>query len=92
MISVKTAFIIFGVLGILGGLWIILRGQAAMMVSPQSGNNPVALYVQSAVTPSPTPTLVLINESSNLEEEAEKLTPEDFSGDFKNLKEEILTW
>lgn len=40
------------------------------------------------VVPSPTPTPVLIDQSSDLKTETEKLTPEDFSNDFKNLKEE----
>lgn len=56
------------------------------MVSPQgtSQNLPTV-----TLTPTPTPTPVIFNESSNLETETEKLTPEDFSNDFKQLKEEV---
>lgn len=41
-------------------------------------------------TPSPTPipTPIILNEKSDLKRELEKLTPSDFSGDFKFLKEE----
>ena len=40
-------------------------------------------------TPTPSPTLPPIDQSSNLDEEINKLTPQDFSEDFKKLKEEV---
>lgn len=41
------------------------------------------------ITPTPKPTLPPLNVNSNLEEELEKLTPKDFSEDFKKLREEV---
>ena len=40
-------------------------------------------------TPSPKPTLPPLDKDSNLEEEIDKLTPEDFSESFNTLKQEL---
>lgn len=79
--------IVTTVLIVVGVFVLINRSANSKMVSPQ---NNFSSQVVTTPTPSPTPTPVpvIINQSSNLETEMENLTPEDFSGDFKILKEE----
>lgn len=43
----------------------------------------------SNLAPTPKPTLEPIDQNSNLEQEIDKLTPEDFSEDFNQLKDEL---
>lgn len=43
----------------------------------------------SNLAPTPKPTLPPIDQNSNLEQEIDKLTPEDFSEDFNQLKDEL---
>ncbi|KKS71155.1 hypothetical protein A3E45_01370 [Candidatus Daviesbacteria bacterium RIFCSPHIGHO2_12_FULL_43_11] len=72
-------------LGVMATFVIMSRTGSNKMVSPQ-----IVSQNQAAATPTPTPTPVLINinQSSNLETETKNLTPDDFSGDFKVLREE----
>jgi len=81
----KMLAIIF-FLGFVVVLILLSRGGSGKMVSSQgtSQNLPVV-----TLTPTPTPSPVIFNENSNLETETEKLTPEDFSVDYKSLKEEV---
>lgn len=44
---------------------------------------------QSTTTASPLPKAKPIDQNSNLKEEIKKLTPENYSKDFKKLREEI---
>lgn len=45
--------------------------------------------VTPTVTVTPTMVPVVLDKNSNLEEEVDKLIPEDFSQDFNKLKEEV---
>lgn len=53
--------------------------------APTASADPRVVYP----SPTPKPSLEPINESSNLEEEINKLTPKNYSEDFTELKEEI---
>ncbi|OGE20613.1 hypothetical protein A3A14_03325 [Candidatus Daviesbacteria bacterium RIFCSPLOWO2_01_FULL_43_38] len=70
-------------LGVMATFVIMSRTGSNKMVSPQ-----IVSQNQAAATPTPTPVLININQSSNLETETKNLTPDDFSGDFKVLREE----
>ena len=70
-------------LGVIATFVIMSRTGSNKMVSPQ-----IVSQNQAAATPTPTPVLININQSSNLETETKNLTPDDFSGDFKVLREE----
>lgn len=78
--------IIIVLAGALVGLFLVSRADKGQMVSPQ-----VASQNATAVTPTPAPSLVPVtfDKNSNLEGETEKLIPDDFSGDFNLLKEEV---
>ncbi len=54
-------------------------------VSPQAAASNIHV---PAATLTPTPMLPVFDQGSNLKAETEKLIPEDFSGEFKTLKEE----
>lgn len=80
-----TKILIIVVLLGAGAFILMNRGSGGKIVSPQ-----VTSSKEVVATPSPTPTPipVIINQSSNLEAETESLTPNDFSNDYKTLKEE----
>lgn len=65
----------------------LYRNQASdkALTAPFKGSQ--NLFVPS---PTPTPTPVVFDRNSNLEEEADKLTPEDFSSDFELLKKQVF--
>lgn len=71
-------------LGVVTAFVLMGRTDDKRVVSPQ-----LVSQDQAAITSTPTPIPINISQSSNLETETEKLTPEDFSGDFKMLKEEV---
>lgn len=48
--------------------------------------NPLSPLNTPQVTPIPTPPPVVIDKNSNLLEEVDKMSPEDFSSDFLQLK------
>lgn len=77
--------LILVILSVLLGVFLLFKSNlSSSKISPnlQSGNVLIP-------TPTPTPTPPVFDKNSNLEEEIEKLTPEDFSDDFKTLKQEI---
>ena len=85
MINLKTLILII--------ILLILVGVTLIFVSnfTHSNNLTTQQFTNQTVplTPTPLPTLTPINENSNLKEEIKKLTPEDFSKDFDNLKQTL---
>ncbi len=66
-------------------LFFIAKRSDNKTVSPQASASNIQV---PTATPTPTPLPPVFDQSSNLRAETEKLIPEDFSGDFKSLKEE----
>lgn len=82
--------LILVILAVLLGVFLLFKSNlSSSKISPnlQSGN-----VLIPTPTPTPTPTPPVFDKNSNLEEEIEKLTPEDFSEDFKLLKEEASSF
>jgi len=71
---------------IIGIIWVFGKRQNTNLIS--SG----ASFLTERPTPTtfltPTPTPIIFDQNSNLWQETEKLTPEDFSDDFNLLKQE----
>lgn len=85
LMNKNKIIIIIALLIILTTIFLMSKAESGKIVSSQvSSRNEVVLTPASI----PTPTPIIIDKNSNLEEETEKLTPEDFSEDFKNLKQE----
>lgn len=70
---------------IVGGI-LVGKNSSGKVKMPTLGSNNLTTPTQPPSTPTPIP--IIIDSSSNLREEVDKLTPEDFSPDFKVLKEE----
>lgn len=80
-----TKILIIVVLIGAGAFILMNRGSDSKIVSPQTASSKEVVATPS---PTPTPIPVIFNQSSDLEAETESLTPNDFSNDYKTLKEE----
>lgn len=90
----KIKVIFFGlviVMAVILGLVYLNTNQVKSIISPQLKSENVDILAPP-LSPTPKPVPVVFDGNTNLKLELEKLTPQDFSEDFKNLKEEALTW
>lgn len=83
--KLKTIFLVI-IFSVLIGLAIVWFGNknsyVRQIVTPLNQNILI-------MTPSPVLTLLPLDQNSSLEDEINNLTPEDFSEDFKNLRDSI---
>lgn len=81
----KKIVIIIALVIILTGIFLMVKTGNKKIISSQ-----VSSMNEKVITPTstPTPTPIFIDKNSDLEEEVGKLIPEDFSQDFKTLKQE----
>ena len=85
----STVFVlVFLIICVLIGIFIYITTQNKSISSPLA-NKIFQQKPKGEVTPSPKPTLPPLDKNSNLEEEINKLTPENFSESFNNLKQEL---
>lgn len=87
--SFKTIILVVLVSFFIGAIIFLLTFNKKFHVEQIVKLNPLTLNRSKNISPTPTPkpTAASIKEGANLEEEVNKLTPEDFSEDFNNLKE-----
>lgn len=84
MISRKYLIIIL--LVIVGVVWVVMRN----FIGDKGLTSSNAVFSENnSTSPTITPTPIIFDKGSNLEEEIENLTPEDFGNDFKNLRDGV---
>lgn len=82
-IIVAIGFIIFSLLTVIFFLFLRSKDQVKLTSTTLPVKN------ATLVSPSPSPIQFSFDRSLSLEEEVDKLIPEDFTNDFKQLKEQL---
>lgn len=88
--TIIIAFVLGGIVILFFGWKNIDNGSNTKEALLQSENlpTPTAIPTPTPIQSGPTPTLIKIDQNSDLETESKKLVPDDFSNDFNLLKEE----